>query len=259
MISLEVLCIQLPWKPHKQLIYLVMSLFCWKIWTKCFASHTVNYVDSSRNESKWNGFMFRENLNSLAYIQTTTFRAIPAQTEHSYRTCSPLRMRCSGSVDTSDLKHKHRELIIMTFWFLIREQNALWMKPPMFSESFLLCVPLWCDLILSTTSASALLHSGLQSIKGVTSKRNSAGWVWCCAPGTIAPHHRYHKSIMAFHFYWTSTTYACRRCDKGPAQRHKSGLPLNLMLPGLQCRSALRLLLDTFYWTYFSHFLLLLV
>lgn len=156
-------------------------------------------------------------------------------------------MRCSGSVDTLDLKHKHRELIIMTFWFLIREQNALWMKPPMFSESFLICVPLWCDLILSTTSASALLHPGFHSKKGVTSKWNSAGWVWCCAPGTIAPH-CYHKSIIAFHFYWTSTTYAFRRCDKGPAQRHKAGLPLNLMLPGLQCFKTFtgHILLDIF-------------
>jgi len=106
----------------------------------------------------------------------------------------------------------------MTLWFLIREHCALWMKPPMFSESLLLCVPLRCDLILSTTSASALLQPGFHSIKVVT-KWNSAGWVWCCASGNLAPHHRYHK---------TSTTYACRRCDKGPAQRHKAGLPRNL-------------------------------
>jgi len=34
----------------------------------------------------------------LTYKQTT-FRAIPAQTEHSSWTCSPLRMRYSGSLN----------------------------------------------------------------------------------------------------------------------------------------------------------------
>lgn len=99
-----------------------MSLFCRNLWTKCLASRTDNYEDSSRNESKSNGFMFRENWNSWAvsyiyYKQTTTFRAIPVQTEHSYQTCRPLRTHCSGSVDTSELEHKHTKLIIMTFWF----------------------------------------------------------------------------------------------------------------------------------------------
>lgn len=158
-----------------------MSLFCRNLWTKC-ASRTDNYEDSSRNESKSNGFMFRENWNSRAvsYIyckQTTTFRAIPVQTEHSYQTCRPLRTHCSGSVDTSGLKHKHTKLIIMTFWFLIREQNAPWMKPPEFSRKspVLYAFMVWPHPLNNLCSSS--------TAKGVTSKWNSAGYMWCWAPG----------------------------------------------------------------------------
>lgn len=120
----------------------------------------------------------------------------------------------------------------MTFWFLIREQNALWMKPPMFSRE----PPALCAfMVWPHTFNNFCFGSTASWLSQHKSSHMDQCWVWCCEPGTIAPHHRYHKSIITFHFYWSSTTYACRRCDKGPAQRHKVGLLLNLMLPGLQC------------------------
>lgn len=78
---------------------------------------------------------------------------------------------------TSGLKHKHTKLIIMTFWFLIREQNALWMKPPEFSRKspVLYAFMVWPHPLNNFCSSS--------TVKGVTSKWYSAGYMWCWAPG----------------------------------------------------------------------------
>lgn len=112
----------------------------------------------------------------LTYKQTTTFRAIPVLTEHSYWTCRPLRTHCSGSVDTSGLKHKHTKLIIMTFWFLIREQNAPLKKPPEFSrKSPVLCAfMVWPHPLNNFCSGSTAKSQLNGTVLGAT-----CDVVWC--------------------------------------------------------------------------------
>lgn len=127
------------------------------------------------------------------------------------------------SIDTSELrKHKHRELITMAFWFLIREQNAQWMKPPEFSRKppVLCAFMVWPHPFISFCSKPQVKGTVLATCDVVH-----------LVP--IAPHHRCHKSTIAFLFYRTSPTIACRKCAKRPAWSHKAGPPLNLMPPGL--------------------------